>query len=118
MLGLLGILLPTLAAALSSVLVWQLGTANRKQAEQLRKDAAKKASKDEVREAFDQAKGLYQAGIDEAQRRIENCNRRVAALEADVEAARVREQALRRWIRQLEDALHREGIATPNGEPP
>jgi nitrogen fixation/metabolism regulation signal transduction histidine kinase len=88
------------------------------QAGQARKQSALKASKDEVREAFDQAKSLYQAGIDEAQRRIENCNRRVTSLEADVEAARTREQALRRWIRQLEDALRREGIPVPNGEPP
>jgi chromosome segregation ATPase len=88
------------------------------QAGAARRQAASKASKDEVREAFNAARDLYQAGITEAQRRIENCNRRVATLEADMEAARTREQALRRWIRQLEDALHREGIATPNGEPP
>jgi uncharacterized membrane-anchored protein YjiN (DUF445 family) len=111
MLGLLGILLPTLAAALSAILVWQLGTANRKQAEQIRKDAKNKATKDEVREAFNTAKELYQGGIAEAVRRIENCNRRVAELEAN-------EQALRQWIRKLEDTLRREGIPTPNGEPP
>jgi septal ring factor EnvC (AmiA/AmiB activator) len=111
MLGLLGILLPTLAAALSSVLVWQLGTANRKQVALEAKQTAQKVSKDEVREAFESAKRLYEGGLAEAQRQIENCNRRVAELEA-------REQALRRWIRQLEAALRDAGVPVPNGEPP
>jgi len=103
--------LVALVGVLPAVLVFQ-------QADRARKDTANKATRDDVREAFDTARKLYEGGIQEAERRIENCNRRVAALEADVEAARTREQALRRWIRKLEDALRREGVAVPNGEPP
>jgi len=105
------VLVAVLTGTIPSVLVYRVADTKRKQ-------DARQATRDDVRVAFDQAKDLYEGGIQEATRRIENCNKRVAALEADVEAARIREQALRRWIRKLEDALHREGIATPNGEPP
>jgi predicted nucleic acid-binding Zn-ribbon protein len=87
------------------------------QADRARKDTASKATRDDVRDAFDTARKLYEGGIAEAERRIENCNRRVTALEGDLEAARVRERALRRWVGQLEAALRDAGVATPNGEP-
>jgi hypothetical protein len=113
-----------LPATLAAVLTWQSSTKARKDAVEARKDAvearkdaAAKATKDEVRVAFESAKQLYEGGIAEAERRIENCNKRVAGLEADVEAARIRERGLRRWIGQLEDALRAAGVPVPNGEP-
>jgi multidrug resistance efflux pump len=118
MLAWMAIALTFVASMTASLLLYRGTSLTRKDAKQASEDAKAKASRDEVRQAFETARDLYQAGIAEAARRIENCNRRVAALEADVEAARVREQALRRWIRKLEDALRREGIETPNGEPP
>lgn len=108
MLSVLGIVIPSLAAVLSSILVWQLGTANRKQ-------AAQQASRSDVREAFDSAKKLYEGGIAEAERQIEASNRRITTLEADLEAARVRERSHVRRIGRLEDALRRAGLAVPNG---
>jgi hypothetical protein len=108
--GVLVALVVGLPASLAAILTWQSSTA-------ARKDVTAKATKDEVREAFDSAKRLYEGGIAEAERRIEGCNRRVAVLEADVEAARVREQALRRWVGKLEDALRRAGVPIPDGEP-
>ena len=106
-----------LPATLAAILTWQSSTKARQDAVEARKEAAAKATKDEVRVAFEAARQLYEGGILEAERRIENCNKRVAGLEADVEAARLRERGLRRWIGQLEDALRAAGVPVPNGEP-
>jgi hypothetical protein len=104
-------ILVALVGIIPAVLVFQ-------SADRARKETASKATRDDVRDAFDTARKLYEGGIAEAERRIDGCNKRVVALEADVEAARLREQGLRRWIGRLEEALRRAGVPVPNGEPP
>jgi chromosome segregation ATPase len=100
--------LVALVGIIPGVLVYQQATAKLKQ-------DARQAARDDIREAFDSAKRLYEGGIQEAQRQIDSCNRRIAELEADLEAARGREGGLRRRISRLEDALRRAGLAVPNG---
>lgn len=101
-------ILVALVGVIPAMLVWQ-------QADAARKQTATKASRDEVREAFDTAKKLYEGGIAEAERRIEGCNKRIVSLETDLEAARLRERSHVRRIGRLEDALRRAGLSVPNG---
>jgi uncharacterized membrane-anchored protein YhcB (DUF1043 family) len=103
-------ILVALVGIIPAVLVWL-------QTDKARKQAADQASKSDVREAFDSAKNLYEGGLQEAQRQIDACNKRVAELEAAVEAARVREKSLRSWIGKLERALRQAQVPIPNGEP-
>lgn len=101
-------LLVALVGIVPGVLVWQQAGAARKQ-------AATKASRDDVREAFDSAKKLYEGGLAEAERQIVAQSRRISSLEADLEAARQREKSHVRRIGRLEDALRRAGLNVPNG---
>jgi predicted nuclease with TOPRIM domain len=101
-------ILVALVGIIPAVLVWF-------QTDKARKQAAEQASKSDVREAFESAKRLYEGGLQEAQRQIDACNKRVAELEVDLEAARVREKGLRQWVARLENALRRANLAIPNG---
>jgi chromosome segregation ATPase len=85
------------------------------QAGQARKQSASKATRDDVREAFDQARTLWEGSVQEAQRRIESCNKRIVSLEADIEAALIREKGLRARVVRLEDELRLAGRPIPNG---
>jgi predicted nucleic acid-binding Zn-ribbon protein len=100
--------LVALVGIIPAILVWG-------QAGRARKQSASKATRDDVREAFDQARTLWEGSVQEAQRRIESCNKRIVSLEGDIEAARQREKGLRQRVARLEEALRRAGLQVPNG---
>ena len=104
----LPVILTFIAAVSSSWLVFV-------QADRKRRQDAGQASRDDVRAAYAAAERLYRSGISEAERQIDGLGRRVATLEADLEAARVRETSLRRRVGRLEAELRRAGLELPNG---
>lgn len=102
------VLLPTLPAGLSAVLVWQVSTANRRQAiaqaERATRLEERKADRDELQSALDFWKTSFEAvTLDNRQLRKE----------LDVERGEHRKTRTR--VDKLERAMRRAGVPIPNG---